>query len=167
MSVGLTDRGRHLGLGSSAWCRVLLLAYDYGWRPEGTYATDWNDGADEVEEPSPSELAGAAQLIPGSDETRAAFEGAVSSFSEQAPEIEMQWRGYDYSSNDGQLVSETDAANLAEALARALAPHGDHEAIPAGARSGRAAAPDRAGTEEHHVLREVIAFCRAGGFAIW
>jgi hypothetical protein len=51
-----------------------------------------------------------------------------------------------YFTSDYQRVTDTDAANMATALERAL--------------------PDITGADNKEWVREVIAFCRAGGFTI-
>lgn len=71
----------------TSWCEILGLAYEYGWKPQGTEAGQWYDENGKL----------IKQLSPDPDE----------------------WDG-DYFSNNFQLVTEEDAANIADALERAL-----------------------------------------------
>jgi hypothetical protein len=60
---------------------------------------------------------------------------------------DAEWNAINYSSNDGQLVDDQDAANLADALERALFALGN--------------------VEWADQLRDVITFCREGGFRLY
>lgn len=57
----------------------------------------------------------------------------------------LKWCG-NYTSNDSQLIQDEDAANLADALERALAD---------------------ADSDEKLFLEDMIAFCREGGFRLY
>lgn len=121
------------------WGEVLKLARLYGWTPAGTLPPEEGD-ADE----------------------RAAWDG-------------------NYVTNGGQGVRPSDAWELAEALTRGLSDLPEHDAaahktVPAeaeGARGrwfpvGAAVSPIEAlSGPNRRAVRDLIAFCRQGGFEIW
>jgi hypothetical protein len=111
LSGGGTER-----FSNRSWCKMLELAYEYGWQPAGTEPGQWCD-------PETGELV--EQMSPDPDE----------------------WNG-GYLSNDNQWVTEEDAANIAEALERALENEPDFS------------------DEGRQWFRDFIAFCRAGAFKI-
>src|SRR5215216_7117246 len=87
MGMDLSGAGGIERFSSTSWVKILELAYEYGWKPQGTELGQWCDEHGEV----------ICQLSPDADE----------------------W-STTYFSNDGQRVTDEDAANLANALQRAL-----------------------------------------------
>ena len=119
MGMDLGGKGGYFRFSNATWKEVLMLAYDQGWKPAGTEMPRY--------------------IFLNQDDTvhfghtKACWEAA------------KDWEGMDCFSNSFQWVTDEDAANIADALERALE-----------------------GDEELNVdyLREFIAFCRAGGFSI-
>lgn len=81
-----------------------------------------------------------------------------------------EWDG-GYSGNDGQFVTDQDAANLADALAKALDDLPDHDAlahkVPLGLHENVNPFKWFSGLDRKRYLREFIAFCRQGGFLVF
>jgi hypothetical protein len=165
MGMDLTGAGGEISFNIFAWAKVLDLAQQYGWEPAGTEAPDF-----EVK-----------------DE-----DGNVDhELSEQLSCRAEDWDG-NYSTNDFQSVTEHDAANIADALERALDDIPDFDANektkeytlddpPANAAAravlagtgGPLVGPDDSldpreflGGQEKRKVRDFISFCRAGGFLI-
>ena len=116
MGMDLDGAGGIERFNNTSWCKMLKLAYEYGWKPAGTEPGQWiNSETGEVDE----------QMSPDPDE----------------------WDGT-YFTNDSQWVTEEDAANIADALERAV----EDESDPS--------------DEGLHWVRDFIAFCRAGEFYI-
>src|SRR5215204_7497515 len=88
MGMDLSGAGGIQRFSSTSWCKVLKLAYGYGWKPQGTEPAQWYDENGEL----------VKQISPDPDE----------------------WDGNNYFSSDFQLVTEEDAANIADALQQAL-----------------------------------------------
>lgn len=130
------ENGAYLRFSPSGWALALTLAGQYDWRPEGT-------------------------SLPGSDESEPA-----------------EWSG-EYATNDGQRVSASDANAIADACERALADpayqvtalqtlNEINESVAAQVpryEPERAIEPDVA-KKFRDRLRELIEFCRSGGFVI-
>ena len=87
MSMDLLGAGGTERISHESWCKVLELAYQYGWKPQGTEPPQWCDADGEP----------CKQLYWDPDE----------------------WNG-SYFTNDHQWVARQDAANIADALERAL-----------------------------------------------
>lgn len=87
MGMDLSGAGGNEYFSNVAWYKILKLAYEYGWQPQGTEAGQWYDENGELNR----------QLSPDPEE----------------------WDGT-YFSNDFQWVTDEDAANIADALERAL-----------------------------------------------
>jgi hypothetical protein len=131
---------------------MLGLAHQYGWEPAGTEPPEWRET---FRHPDGTPIS----------------EG----LAEQFRAVAEDWDG-GYSTNDYQVVTDEDAANIADALERAL------EHIPDERTVGMlAASKDGAvdiDTSRHlssldwfsgggkETVREFVAYCRAGGFAI-
>jgi hypothetical protein len=120
MGMDLSGKGGYFRFSRRTWRTILEQAHEYGWDPIGT---------------KPPEFIVYAQDGVTVDEvgTRA------------GRQYHGNWDG-GYFTNDHQVVVDEDAANIADALERAL---GD--------------VPDEGGGD---YLREFITYCRAGAFAI-
>jgi hypothetical protein len=94
MGMGLSGKGGYFRFSNYAWRAALELAHEHGWEPTGT----------EVPEIT----------VYAPDDT---------TIDEEATWVERQaygdWEG-DYFYTDGRLVTDADAANIADALERAL-----------------------------------------------
>src|SRR5215212_473280 len=88
MGMDIHGAGGYERFSSTAWSKMLMLAYNYGWKPQGTEPLLWYDENGELDK----------QRSPDPDE----------------------WDPSNYGTNDHQLVTEADAANIADALQRAL-----------------------------------------------
>jgi hypothetical protein len=122
MGMDLSGRGGYFRFSNSAWCAVLELAYEYGWEPAGTEAPEFTFYAPD----------------------------GVTVDEAQTREWRQHYRNWDgsYFGNAFQVVCDEDAANIAEALERALDD-----------------VPDLSeGWKDY--LQEFIKFCRAGAFSI-
>jgi len=143
---------------NTSWSKILELAYEYGWKPQGTEPGEWYDENGELDK----------QLSPNPDE----------------------WDGT-YFSNDYQLVTDEDAANIADALQRALDDIPDFDTDEKRVEYGPGELPtsqvERSFVEQGLVInvpnaslspveyfsgeakqmvRDFIRFCQAGGFRI-
>lgn len=158
MPMDLIGAGGDFSFTIFGWGAALDLAYRYGgWEPAGTnFNADMVRAECEMHDCSPEEIEAAIA------ENRAAWDGT-------------------YFTNDYQVVTAEDAANLAAALERALADVPDHNAmthkekivvcngetlrgIPADTR----VSPVEfwSGHQGKDYLRRFIRFCRAGEFRI-
>ena len=150
MGMDLTGAGGTERFNVTSWCKVLELAFEYGWRPAGTQAPTFQQADD------------------GTAETA------------------KDWSGT-YLTNDYQRVGDEDAANIAEALRRALSDIPDFDTdekwveLPpsnpfgrmTGEREVKVFGPDPSLTpleffsgEAKQRVRDFIAYCRAGGFLV-
>jgi hypothetical protein len=168
MTMDLSGPGGERHFTHHGWGVLLDLARRSGWNPAGTLepqGEEGRDGEEEVEldasdyEVPPESLAGqaVAALFP------AGGDAALSS----------------YFFNDGRRVTDADARALADALERALPDVPGHDAMEhktfthpglPGVRLMDARTPVNpfewfSGKKD--VLRDFVAFCRRGGFAIW
>jgi len=141
MGMDLTGAGGYAAWNWQGWRGILELANRYGWVPAGTEPPSWDEGG---------------------------------------PWDGRPW-SRTYFSNDGQRVTAEDAHALADALKRALPDMPDEDAV-AHKMETIACLPDgtvlrapKRGVElsllesfagGQQRLREFIAFCRAGEFAI-
>jgi hypothetical protein len=147
MAVVLRGPAGDFVLNNRGWALVLKLGYDFGWRPRGTEApANW-------------------QAVPAE------------------PWAGKKWNGADYFSCRGQLVSALDAASLGEALGGAMDDLPNHDPLQgeAGRALNNAGFPGFRALESERALnafevfggvnkprfRELVAYCRAGEFAIW
>ena len=177
MSYNLVSNHGDFVFNTTSWGNLLDLASMYGWEPAGTEAPIWGELTD-------------PHYIQLRDEWNAAWKTALARGDEPppAPEIphsaytwdspNLHWDGaYDW--NDGQGVTDADARNLADALARALDDIPDHDAMdhktePIDGMPGLRAITDVdfspiefwSGRYKKERLREFIAFCQKGGFGI-
>ena len=94
MGMDLRGKGGYFRFSHRAWGTVLKLAWEHGWEPAGTKPPEW-----------------------------AAYAPDGVTVDEVATRAERQrhanWDGI-YCSNNHQVVSDEDAANIADALERAL-----------------------------------------------
>jgi hypothetical protein len=154
MGMDLSGEGGYFRFNWEGWREVLELAYQYGWEPAGT----------ELPEYSFYNQDGTVNL------------GRTRAYREDAKD----WDG-SYFGNEGQWVTEEDAARIADALERALTHIPDEETVgmqPAlktydtgGGQSSAASIDvpnaDWFSGDDKPYLRDFITYCRAGGFAIF
>jgi hypothetical protein len=140
-----------------AWGHLLDLATRYGWQPAGLLPPE----PDPDDDPEDDEAADAAD--PEED------------FEPGEPTLD------DYFWNDGFRVTDEDARALADALERSLPDVPDHDALGHKTTThpglpGQRLIPIDAevspfeyfsGPKGKGRVKEFIAFCRQGGFAIW
>src|SRR5215204_5808731 len=88
MGMYLSGAGGYQRFSSTSWWKIFELAYDYGWKPQGTEPAQWYDANGELDK-------------------QMSFD----------PDT---WNSNNYFTNDFQVVTETDAANIADALQQAL-----------------------------------------------
>jgi hypothetical protein len=96
MGVDISDWGN---FNWAAWRELLELAHSYGWEPAGTVYAERDEGGNLVP-------VGLYQLLYGCREE--------------------DLKPGSYSSNDGQWVTDEDAAALANALSRGLEGHAEN-----------------------------------------
>jgi hypothetical protein len=142
MGMDLSGKGGYFRFSNSAWCAVLELAYEHGWEPAGTKAPEFTFYAPDGVTVDEVETRTWRQLY-------------------------RDWNG-SYFGNAFQVVSDEDAANIAEALERALDDVSDegggrHLLPPA---QHQAARRGELSQEDKDYLQEFIKFCRAGAFSI-
>ncbi len=126
MAVIIHGRGEEaFGFSLQAWIAVLQLAHDHGWQPAGT-------------KPNVAHLRSLASPDTEGKDLDLAARVVVA-------EAVASWDG-NYTSDNHQIVTAADAANLADGIERGLV-----------------RIPD---AELRQNLRRVIAFCRAGSFVI-
>ena len=90
MGMDLSGAGGFQRFSITSWGKILELAYEYGWKPQGTEAPQlafYNPETGEIQQISPD------------------------------PDT---WNSDNYFTNDFQWVTEADAANIADALEQAL-----------------------------------------------
>src|SRR5215211_4100011 len=156
MGMDLKGAGGIERFSNTSWRKILELAYEYGWKPQGTEPGQWYDENGEL----------CKQLSPDPD----------------------TWSGT-YFSNECQWVTEEDAANIADALQRALDDISDFDTDEKRAEYGPGELPtsliERSLVERGSVVnapnaslspveyfsgeakqrvRDFIRFCRAGEF---
>jgi hypothetical protein len=181
MGMDLRGAGGEFHFNIGSWRNVLALAEQYGWKPRGTQSprirrlrTDISDD----------------QYMAYVDWFRDAIargeRGEPPLTSDPLPpdvwneDVMPQWDG-GYFSNEYQWVAEHDAAELADALERALAklvnlpgggstlphlPRLEERLTPAGVVVNDDDPLDWYSGAGKQRLRSFIAYCRAGGFAI-
>ena len=158
MGMDLNGAGGYVRFSNTCWSKIRKLAYDYGWKPQGTEPAQFYD-----------ENGGLIkQLCPAPD----------------------TWSGT-YLSNDLQWVTDEDAANIADALQRALDDIPDFDTDEKRVEYGPGELPtspiERSFVEQGLVInvpnaslspveyfsgeakqlvRDFIRFCQAGGFRI-
>ena len=151
MGMDLHGRGSYHHFNMTSWRYVLGLAHSYGWQPAGT------------EPPSMT-----VYYVDGTVDER---------LTAQYAELAEDWNRYDYFTNSFQQVTDEDAANLADALERALTDVPEERTVAMRAASQ----PPHRGVPldvvehltpldwfsgERERLEEFISYCRAGGFRI-
>lgn len=179
MSMDLSGAGGHFRFNNWGWESVLELATMYGWEPAGTELEGYRV--------LPAELSerwhqwardNAARAEQGMEPIPDPIPADAWVFEPRDP----PWKGI-YDSNDGQWVTDEDAARLADALERALPDISDfgkeEGSLPPIASLENQLSPEDgysgsdddllerfAGKEWKEYLGEFITFCRAGGFTI-
>jgi hypothetical protein len=157
MGMDLSGRGGSFRFNNTNWRHVLLLAHRYGWVPAGT------------EPPNFTVLAPNGTVDEG--------------MTEQFCHSNGDWDGT-YFTNDCQWVTDEDAANIAQALERALEDIPDEDTVDVLAESqsfdlgGIEVSGIDTELEKHltpldwfsgeykQMVRDFIAYCRVGGFSI-
>ena len=145
MSVTLSHHGDHYYIQNLGWVNLLKLAYEYGWEPAGTEL-----------------LLADVVYVNG----KVDYE-ATERFN--APRKDYDWDG-SYFGSDFQFVTDEDAANIADALERAIDDIPNQQAY-----TRRDIRGDRiysmspkayfSGADKQRV-ETFIEFCRGGGFMI-
>ncbi len=165
MGVDLRGAGSSFRFNWSGWRHVLTMAHVYGWQPAGT---QFNVG-----------------MYRCLEEVHAETEGEEIDREELERELALSvssWEG-GYGSNDCQIVTAQDAANIAVALELALddvpdvnvlasktetfpLANGEYvECIPSGVEVN--CFEWFSGPDGKQYLREFIEFCKTGEFSIW
>ena len=159
MGMDLSGAGGLERFSNTSWRKMLELAYEYGWKPAGTERGQWVD-------PETGELD--EQMCPDPDE----------------------WDG-NYFTNAFQWVTEEDAAHIADALEKALddipdfdtgekwVTHGPtnlptdpverslvEEGFAVSGPNGSLSPLEYFSGEDKQLVRDFIAYCRAGTFYI-
>ena len=106
MSYSFLANPFYFDININGWAKILAIAFEHGWEPEGTTlgAFVGKDGSVEID----------------THETKAD--------SEEGRRMIAEWEGR-YDSNDSQVVSEQDGLNLAAAVERGLADISDNDPI--------------------------------------
>jgi hypothetical protein len=153
MGMDLSGKDGDFHFNNTTWRMVLTLAIDHGWKPAGT------------EPPEP---------------TFFREDGTVDEeMTEAYRQAYEDWNAANYYTNDFQLVTDEDAANIADALERALSHVPDEEtiAMKAATTSSGGVPFDVlkhltpldwcSGVDGKARIREFIDFCRTGAFCIF
>jgi hypothetical protein len=151
VGMDLRRKGGYLHLDIVTWRMVLTLAINHGWKPAGTELPDIaffsKDGTVDEEK---------------SEAYRQAYE---------------DWNATNYYTNDFQWVTDEDAANIADALERALTHVPDERTMAMKAALTPSGVPFDvlehltpldwcSGADGKAHIREFIDFCRTGAFCI-
>jgi hypothetical protein len=189
MGMTLKREGKAFEVDLASWHFALELGRRYGWRPAGMeppddYLLEEDDDADDLLDDEEDDL------DEGEDEDDA--DDLLEEDDTDDEEIDEMCQGWpwDYIDNAGKWVTDDDAHQWADALEQALPDLPDHDATahkPDAYPMPAAMAPlfrDMAGDglpdpsqyvtalewfsgTRKQELRDLIAFCRCGGFAVW
>jgi hypothetical protein len=151
VGMDLRRKGGYLHLDIVTWRMVLTLAINHGWKPAGT------------EPPEP---------------TFFREDGTVDEeMTEAYRQAYEDWNATNYYTNDFQWVTDEDAANIADALERALTHVPDERTMAMKAALTPSGVPFDvlehltpldwcSGADGKAHIREFIDFCRTGAFCI-
>lgn len=153
MGMSFTREDDYFPMGFRGWTEVYNLAIEFSWQPRGT-RPGWNSIRRYR-----YELRKGGKTVPQVARAIALYR--------------KNWHG-EYGSNDGQQVTARDASNLADALSVALSAIEDLFTVQKKRTSMRADFSKElleflksfADEDNRKLLREFIAFCRAGRFEI-
>jgi hypothetical protein len=110
MSVDLINKkGRCWYTNNAGWRAVLRTAVDHRWEPPGTVLYKDSGLHPDMKTISDGELT--VILLDGARDNDLCFEQATKS-----GELDSMWDGRNYMSHDGQIITSSDRANIAEAL---------------------------------------------------
>ena len=159
MGMDLSGRGGYFRFSNTSWCKVLELAYGYGWKPAGTEPGQWVDpSTGELAEqlsPDPDKWDGnyitnAAQWV--TDEDAASIADALEQALDDIPD-----------SDTGEKWVTYGPANLPTGpVERSLV----EEGLAVSGANGSLSPPEYFGGEAKQRVRDFIAYCRAGAFYI-
>ena len=159
MGMDLNGAGGYYRFSNTSWCKVLELAYEYGWQPAGTEPGQWIDSStgelDEQMSPNPDEWDGSYfgncfQWV--TDEDAAHIADALEPALDDIPDIDTGEKWVEYGPTDMPTVT----------VERSLVDEGFTISVPNKSLSSL----EFFSGERNQQVRDFIAYCRAGAFYI-